>query len=286
MRLLSFLKDGAPAPGIARDGKVLDLSSLDPEMPRDWATLIAEDNLERLRALAEHAPADHWVPRDGLTMALPIPRPPKILCAGLNYMSHAQEVGMELPKHPILFTRYATSLVPDGEPLVRPSASEKYDYESELVAVIGRSARAVPASRALDHVIGYSIMNDGSLRDFQKKGGQWTLGKNFDRSGSFGPEIVTADELPDGARGLSITATLNGETVQDGTTDDLIFDVARLVEAASEVMTLEPGTILATGTPPGVGMARTPRLWLKPGDTIACSVQGIGTLENEVVAEA
>jgi 2-keto-4-pentenoate hydratase/2-oxohepta-3-ene-1,7-dioic acid hydratase in catechol pathway len=286
MRLLSFLKDGAPAPGIARDGKVLDLSSLDPEMPRDWATLIAEDNLERLRALAEHAPADHWVPRDGLTMALPIPRPPKILCAGLNYMSHAQEVGMELPKHPILFTRYATSLVPDGEPLVRPSASEKYDYESELVAVIGRSARAVPASRALDHVIGYSIMNDGSLRDFQKKGGQWTLGKNFDRSGSFGPEIVTSDELPDGARGLRISATLNGETVQDGTTDDLIFDVARLVEAASEVMTLEPGTILATGTPPGVGMARTPRLWLKPGDTIACSVQGIGTLENEVVAEA
>ena len=286
MRLLSFDKQGRPTPGIARDGRVLDLSALDPEMPRDWATLLAEDNLERLRALAEHAPAEHWVPRDGLRLTLPIPQPPKILCAGLNYLSHAREVGMELPKHPILFTRYPSSLVADGEPLVRPRASEKYDYESELVAVIGRSARGVPAARALDHVIGYSILNDGSLRDFQKKGGQWTLGKNFDRSGSFGPEIVTADELPNGAHGLSISATLNGETVQNGTTDDLIFDVARLVEAASEVMTLEPGTIIATGTPPGVGMARTPPLWLKPGDEIACTVEGIGTLTNAVVAEA
>ncbi|MBK1670496.1 hypothetical protein CKO28_20950 [Rhodovibrio sodomensis] len=286
MRLLSFDKNGRPTPGIARDDRVLDLSALDPEMPRDWATLLAEDNLERLRALAEHAPAEHWVPRDGVKLALPIPDPPKILCAGLNYLSHAREVGMELPRHPILFARYKSSLVADGAPLVRPAASEKYDYESELVAVIGRAARNVPASRALDHVIGYSILNDGSLRDFQKKGGQWTLGKNFDRSGSFGPEIVTADGLPDGARGLRISATLNGETVQDGTTDDLIFDVATLVEAASEVMTLEPGTIIATGTPPGVGMARTPPLWLKPGDTIACTVQGIGTLENAVVAES
>ena len=285
MRLISFYKDGAPTAGIAQGDRVLDLSALDPDMPRDWATLLAEDNLERLRALAENAPADRWVPREGLKLALPLPNPPKILCAGLNYMTHAQEVGMEIPKHPILFTRYASSLVPDGEPLVRPHASEKYDYESELVAVIGRSARGVPASRALDHVIGYSIMNDGSLRDFQKKGGQWTLGKNFDASGAFGPEIVTSDELPDGARGLAISATLNGETVQDGTTDDLIFDVARLVEAASEVMTLEPGTILATGTPPGVGMARKPPLWMKPGDTIACTVQGIGTLTNAVVAE-
>ena len=286
MRLLSFDKQGQPTPGIARDDKVLDLSALDPDMPRDWATLIAEDNLERLRELAETAPAEHWVPRDGLKLALPIPQPPKILCAGLNYMSHAQEVGMDLPKHPILFIRYASSLVADREPLVCPSASEKYDYESELVAVIGRSARGVPAARALDHVIGYSILNDGSLRDFQKKGGQWTLGKNFDRSGSFGPEIVTADELPDGARGLAVSATLNGQTVQDGTTDDLIFDVARLVEAASEVMTLEPGTLIATGTPPGVGMARTPPLWMKPGDEIACTVEGIGTLTNAVVAEA
>jgi 2-keto-4-pentenoate hydratase/2-oxohepta-3-ene-1,7-dioic acid hydratase in catechol pathway len=285
MRLLTFDKDGRPAPGIAQEDRVLDLSALDPDMPRDWAVLLAEDNLERLRALADRAPAEHWVHRDGLSLRLPIPNPPKILCAGLNYVSHAQEVGMELPRHPILFTRFASSLVADGQPLVRPTASDKYDYETELVAVIGRSARAVPAARALDHVIGYSILNDGSLRDFQKKGGQWTLGKNFDRSGSFGPEIVTADALPDGAAGLSIRATLNGETVQDGTTDDLIFDVARLVEAASEVMTLEPGTIIATGTPPGVGVARTPPLWLKPGDTIACTVQGIGTLTNQVVAE-
>ena len=137
MRLLSFLKNGAPAPGIARDDRVLDLSALDPDMPRDWATLLAEDNLERLRALAEHAPAENWVPRDGLKLALPIPQPPKILCAGLNYMTHAQEVGMDLPKHPILFTRYASSLVADGDPLVRPAASEKYDYESELVRIDG-----------------------------------------------------------------------------------------------------------------------------------------------------
>lgn len=285
MRLVTFEKDGQATPGIVRGDRVLDLSALDPDLPRDWAALLAADQLERSRALAEAAPEGAALPRQDLKLLPPIPSPPKILCVGLNYQSHAEESGMTPPKDPIFFIRYASSIVGDGEALVCPKASEQFDYEGELVAVIGRSARHVPKAQALDYVMGYSLFNDGSLRDFQLKARQWTLGKNFDRSGSFGPEIVTADELPAGAEGLRIETRLNDEIVQEGRTDDLIFDLPTLIEAASEVMTLEPGTLIVTGTPPGVGMGRKPPLWMKPGDTVEVAVEGIGRLTNRVVAE-
>jgi 2-keto-4-pentenoate hydratase/2-oxohepta-3-ene-1,7-dioic acid hydratase in catechol pathway len=285
MRLLTFDKDGAPAPGLARDDRVLDLLAADPSLPGDWPALLAGGQLARLAELAERAPAAAWQARAGLTLWPPIPQPPKILCVGLNYLSHARETGMPPPDTPIFFVRFPSSLVGDGAALVRPAASHQFDYEAELAVVIGRRARHVARDDALAYVAGYSLLNDGSLRDYQKRVPQWTLGKNFDASGSFGPELVTTEDLPAGAAGLGIETRLNGETVQAGRTDDLIFDVAALIEAASEVMTLEPGTVIATGTPPGVGMARTPPLWMQPGDTVEIAVEGIGRLVNPVVAE-
>jgi 2-keto-4-pentenoate hydratase/2-oxohepta-3-ene-1,7-dioic acid hydratase in catechol pathway len=285
MRLVTFDKQGRPAPGIVRGDRVVDLSALDPELPRDWALLFAEDNLERLRALAETAPADRTVPYDGITRLPPLPAPPKILCVGLNYRAHAEETGARIPETPIFFTRFPSSLVGDGQPMWRPRASAQFDYEAELVAVIGRRCKHVTPAQALDHVIGYSIFNDGSVRDYQKQGKQWTLGKNADATGPFGPVIVTADELPAGGAGLRIETHVDGERLQQGRTDDLIFDVAHLVSKASEVMALEPGTIIATGTPPGVGLAREPQRWLKPGETVACTIAGIGTLTNPVIDE-
>jgi len=287
MRLVTFDKAGRPAPGIRRgEDRVVDLTALEPDLPRDWATLFAEDNLERLRALAESAPHDRTVPAEGLTFLPPIPAPPKILCIGLNYRAHAEETGAKIPQTPIVFSRHTSSLVGHGQPMVRPRASEQFDYEAELVAVIGRTTKHVPPERALDHVIGYSIFNEGSVRDYQKAGKQWTLGKNADASGPFGPHIVTADELPAGASGLRITTHIDGACMQDGRTDDLIFDVAHLVSKAAEITTLEPGTIIVTGTPPGVGLAREPQRWLKPGETVEITIEGIGTLSNPVVDEA
>ncbi len=286
MRLVTFERDGAPSLGILRGDRVVDLSALDPAAPRDWATVFAEDNLERWNAIAANAPDEKTVPRDGLTLLPAIPRPPKTLCVGLNYRAHAEETGAKIPETPIFFARFPSSFCGDGQPMLRPSASDKFDYEGELVAVVGRGGKHIPRERALEHVVGYSIFNDGSIRDYQRAGKQWTLGKNGDASGPFGPEIVTADELPAGASGLRIETRVNGAVMQEGRTDDLIFDIAALVSKASEVMTLEPGTVFVTGTPPGVGFARDPQVFLKPGDTVSVAIEGIGTLTNPVVAEA
>lgn len=285
MRLITFDKNGRPALGIVRGDRVADISALDPDVPQDWATVFATGVLERLRVMSESVPEDRLIPYEGLRLLPPIPRPPKLLCVGLNYTDHAAETGAKIPSIPIFFIRFPSSIVGHGEPLVMPKASDNFDFEAELVIVIGHEGRHIPKERALDHVAGYSCFNDGSLRDFQKRTVQWTMGKNFDKSGSFGPEIVTADALPAGANGLKIGTRLNGEVVQDGNTRDMIFDVATLVEAASEVMTLEPGTVIATGTPAGVGLGRKPPLWMKPGDTVEVEIEGIGTLRNKVVAE-
>jgi len=216
----------------------------------------------------------------------PIATPPKIVCIGLNYADHSSETGMLAPDYPTVFGRFASSLIGHGEPIVRPHASTQLDYEGEFVAVIGPAGRNIPKSRALDHVIGYSIFNDASIRDFQMRTPQWTVGKNFDATGAFGPYFVTADELPPGAAGLSIRTRLNGETVQHASTSDMLFDVATLVSQLSEAFTWEPGDIIVTGTPAGVGLARKPQLWMKPGDVCEVEVEGLGTLRNPVVAEA
>lgn len=213
----------------------------------------------------------------------PIPRPGKIICVGLNYLDHAKERHYDdVPDYPSFFARFATSLVGANNSIIRPSCSKQLDYEGELLAVIGSAARNVSESEALNHVAGYSIFNDGSLRDYQYRSKQWTPGKNFDATGAFGPDFVTADELPDGAAGLDLEVLLNGTTVQSANTSDMIFPVARLVATASEFMTLEPGDIIATGTPAGVGAARTPPLFMKHGDVVEVRIEGIGALVNPV----
>lgn len=232
-------------------------------------------------ALRAGAPIDpaavEWLP--------PLARPGKILCVGLNYADHTAESGFEQPDYPTLFARFSTSLVGHGAPVVRPRVSEQFDYEGELVAIIGKGGRHIPRETALDHVFGWSIFNDVSVRDYQLKAPQWTMGKNFDGTGAFGPLVVTADELPAGARGLTIETRLNGAVVQHATTDQLIFDVAALIAIVSEGITLEPGDVVVTGTPSGVGAARKPPLWMKAGDVCEVEIEGIGVLVNPVVDE-
>ncbi|MDX1710697.1 MAG: fumarylacetoacetate hydrolase family protein [Rhodovibrionaceae bacterium] len=286
MRLVSFEKDGHPAPGLHIGSAVIDLVAAHPGLAHDWPGILAAGRLEEIRAFADDAPVDVRLPVDEVRLSAPIADPPKILCVGLNYGAHAEEAGMPVPEHPIFFIRFASSVVGSNRALVCPKASTQFDYEAEMAVVIGKAARHVSRAAALDHVAGYAPFNDGSVRDYQlTRGPQWTLGKNFDASGGFGPEIVTADELPPGGKGLRIVGRLNGEVVQEGTTDDLIFDVAELIHRASEVMTLEPGTVIATGTPPGVGMARDPQLWMQPGDRFEVEIEGIGTLSNPVASE-
>ena len=265
MKIISFLHEGQSRYGIRRDDAVQSFSGG-----------------ETLETVLKTAPTGPTLATAGLQLLPVIPNPGKIICIGLNYRDHAKEGGNPIPDYPAVFMRCTTSLVAHGQPILRPPASDKLDYEAELAVVIGRTATRVAAGRALDHVAGYACFNDGSVRDYQRKSTQWTMGKNFDRTGGFGPDLVTADELPDGARGLSVTSRVNGEVMQDGNTADMIFDVATLIEFVSEVMTLEPGDVIATGTPAGVGYARKPPLFLKPGDVCEVTIGRIGTLSNPI----
>jgi acylpyruvate hydrolase len=228
-------------------------------------------------------------PQPGETVALsevkllpPVPRPGKVICIGLNYRAHAIEGRNPIPDYPAVFIRCNTSLAAPGAPLIYPECSDKLDYEAELAVVVGKRATAVHAADALDYVAGYSCFNDGSVRDYQRKSTQWTMGKNFDGTGGFGPDLVTPDELPTGASGLRLVARLNGEVMQDSNTSDMIFDVATLIATLSEGMTLEPGDVIATGTPSGVGYARTPPVFMKPGDVIEIDIERIGVLTNTI----
>ncbi len=211
--------------------------------------------------------------------------PGKILCVGLNYRDHSAESGFKQPTYPTLFARFSTSLIGHEEPLIRPRVSDSLDFEGELAVIIGRRGRRISEAQALDFVAGYSIFNDGSVREYQHKTPQWTVGKNFDGTGSFGPEFVTASELPAGASGLKIETRLNGETVQSSNTGEMVFDVRSLIATISEAMTLEPGDVIVSGTPSGVGHARTPRLYMKPGDVCEIEVEGLGILRNTIMDE-
>ncbi len=215
----------------------------------------------------------------------PIPAPGKILCVGLNYREHARERGSEPLAYPAFFARFRSSLVGHRGPIVRPAVSEALDYEGELVAVVGKPGRNIARERALEHVAGYSIFNDASVRDYQYKSPQWTIGKNFDGTGGCGPAFVTADELPPGAKGLRLETRLNGAVMQSASTADMMFDVATLVSLVSDAMRLEPGDLIVTGTPSGVGFARDPKVFLKPGDVCEVEIEGIGVLQNPVVQQ-
>jgi len=230
-------------------------------------------------------PGEDVVPLSEARIHAPIPNPEKIVAIGLNYEDHAQETGAPIPEKPVVFTKYPNTIIGPGEAIRIPPITEQVDYEAELAVVIGKTARNVPESEALDHVFGYANANDVSARDLQfSEGGQWTRSKSLDTFMPFGPFIATKDEVPD-PQNLSIRAILNGETVQDGTTAKMIFPVAELVAFLSTGMTLVPGDIIITGTPPGVGMARDPQLWMKPGDEVTIEIENLGTLTNPVEAE-
>jgi len=212
----------------------------------------------------------------------PVPVPPKILCVGLNYDDHLEESGLKKPAYPEIFARFPTSLVAHQEPIRRPRESTALDYEAELAVVIGKPGRRISREEALDHVAGYSLFNDATVRDFQLSTPQWTMGKNFDDTGSFGPWLVTPDSVPPGARGLRIQGRLNGRVLQDARTDRLIFGVAELIEAIGIAMTLERGDVIITGTPGGVGAARKPPVFMQPGDIFEVEIEGLGVLANPV----
>jgi len=256
----------------------------DSKHPGSLASLVAQGRehlLDAGRALLSGPAVD----LDAVRLPPPLPSPPKIVCVGLNYADHSAESGYEVPAYPTIFGRFASSLIGHGAPIVRPRVSEQLDYEGEFVAVIGQGGRDIPKGRALDHVIAYSLFNDASIRDYQFKAPQWTVGKNFDDTGAFGPYLVTADELPPGCAGLRLQTRLNGQVVQSASTDDLVFDIATLISVLSVAFTLEAGDVIVTGTPSGVGLAHKPPLWMKPGDVCEVEMEGIGVLRNSVVAQ-
>ncbi|MFT8245040.1 fumarylacetoacetate hydrolase family protein [Roseomonas sp. BN140053] len=268
----------------APDGGFRGLMAGESGYPGALDTLVARGGTalaEAGRALLAGKPVD----LDAVELLPPLANPGKIICVGLNYADHSAESGFTLPTYPTIFARWASSLIGHGAPILRPRVSDQLDFEGEFVAVIGRGGRHISKATALDHVVGYSLFNDASVRDFQMKAPQWTVGKNFDATGAFGPFLVTADELPPGCRGLRLQTRLNGEVVQQASTDDLVFDVATLVSTLSEAVTLSPGDIIVTGTPAGVGMARKPPLWMKPGDVCEVEVEGLGVLRNPIADE-
>ncbi|MDP6872591.1 MAG: fumarylacetoacetate hydrolase family protein [Alphaproteobacteria bacterium] len=285
MRIATINHNGKPTMAVRRGDNYVDLSKAAPELPGDMISLLAAGALAQADGAAQAAGDDALIPAAGVSYLPPVPNPPKIPCCGLNYRDHAIETNNPIPEYPIIFMRSATSLAAHNTPMILPKAASDYDYEAELAVVIGKAGRHVSKADAYDHVAGYSCFNDGSIRSYQFKAPQWTLGKNFDASGGFGPELVTPDELPNGVDDLRIQCRLNGETLQDSSTKQHIFDVPSVIEVLSEVMTLEVGDVIIMGTPPGVGAARDPQVWMKDGDVCEIEIEGIGVLSNSIVAE-
>lgn len=288
MKLVTFVQNSSTRIGalVTRNSedRVVDFSQAAPSLPTDMLTFLQGGQATLAAAQTAVANASDSLPLAAVKLLAPIPRPSKIICIGLNYSDHAAETGQPIPKYPIVFSKYANTIIATGDSIVLPRVSNEVDYEAELGFVIGKTARYVPAAQALDYVAGYMPINDVSARDYQTRISQWTMGKTFDTFAPMGPALVTSDEVPDAGK-LKISLTINGEVLQDSNTDKLIFGIPQLVEALSEVMTLEPGDIVSTGTPPGVGMARNPKRYLRPGDVVNITIEGLGTLSNPVIAE-
>ncbi|MGH2888479.1 MAG: fumarylacetoacetate hydrolase family protein [Solirubrobacteraceae bacterium] len=290
MRLVSYLDHGSQRLGARADGAIVDLNAVSDRVPTDIVELLAggEPALADARAALDagrdrpdvHAPADiHLLPV--------VPRPPKILCVARNYAEHAAEAKLDLLERPNIFIRYARSLLADGEPIEVPRVSDAVDWEAELAVVIGRGGKHIDRSDALGHVAGYAIFNDVSIRDWQirKPPVQFGVGKNFDASGPFGPDLVTADEIPD-PHALAISLTVNDQLMQSSSTASMVFGVDQLIEFISQYSTLEPGDVIATGTPSGVGHFREPPVYLKTGDRVRVEIERVGVQENPVIDEA
>ena len=289
MRFLSFEANGQAGIGWVKDIQATDFVNLTlaaPELPRDLKDLICTPGgLAAADAAARKAPASAVQAISSVTMLPLIPNPGKIVCMGLNYADHAKEGGNARPEYPSFFLRGNSSMVGHNQAIVRPKASTQLDYEAELAVIIGKKARHLTADNALDCIAGYSCFNDGSIRNYQRKSSQWTIGKNFDATGPFGPCLVTPDELPPGAAGLRIQSRLNGKVMQDANTDVFLWNVVEALRIITECMTLEPGDVIITGTPAGVGYARTPPVWMAPGDVCEIEVEGVGILSNPIVDE-
>lgn len=286
MRLATFLHDGMPRLGVVDNDSLIDLSPAVGGVPLGLrAALETRFDLANVarKALDSSAPR---LALSELKFAPLIPEPGKTICLGLNYYAHAKEGGREKPDYPWFFYRGKSSLIGHAEPAIRPRISSKLDYEAELAVIIGSKVpRHTSRDVALTYVFGYSCFDDISVRDYQKRTPQWTIGKNFDGTGAFGPWVVTSDELPPGAKELRIQSRLNAEVMQDSNTSDMIFDVAETIALLSQCLTLEPGDVISMGTPAGVGQARTPPVWMKPGDTIEVEIDRIGVLRNTIIAE-
>ncbi|HZE73202.1 MAG TPA: fumarylacetoacetate hydrolase family protein [Pyrinomonadaceae bacterium] len=305
MKIISFLKQDAlfsrPRLGaLLETGSILDFQSAiaasSTNLPAggttnylDWFDL---DNpllrqafglYEQLADSTEPSSASMIFNRAEVQLLAPVPRPGKLICIGLNYRDHAAESNMKIPEKPVVFSKFTTSVIPAGQPVVLPQSSQQVDYEAELAVVIGRCGRNIKAEQAFDYVLGYTIVNDVSARDFQFADGQWQRGKSCDTFAPMGPAIVTKDEVVDPHK-LSIRLKLNGQTMQDSNTGQLIFGVPALIEFLSETITLEPGDVIATGTPAGVGFARKPPVFLRSGDVMQVEIEKLGTLETPVTS--
>jgi acylpyruvate hydrolase len=291
MKVVGFFEaDGGLRLGIVEGDQVIDLQAADPKVPANLADVLAANNgdLKPLGEVAKRAPASARRALKGLKFGLPVARPGKILCLGLNYLEHVKEGSQRdnIPKFPTIFMRCLTSMVPHEQPIVRPKVSEQLDYEAEMMLVVGKRAKHLTMANATSCIAGYSCSNEGSVREFQRKTTQWDMGKNFDRTGGFGPWMVTADELPDAGKGLKIQSRLNGTVMQSDNTDNMMFPVAEMLVYVTQGMTLEPGDIIFTGTPSGVGHARKPNpIWMKQGDVCEIEIEGIGTLRNPIQDE-
>jgi len=284
MRLITFTHDDREQIGVRQDRHVVPVTAIAPELPGSIRSVLQDGLLGELQSKI--------VNFDGVGIALDdieylplIPVPGKVICIGRNYAAHAAEGGADTPTFPEVFFRGATSLVPHRGSIIRPQCSEMLDFEGEFAFIVGKTCRHATEANALDFVAGYTLFNDATIRDYQRFSSQWTVGKNFDGTGALGPALVTSDELPAGLAGLTLTTRLNGTLMQEGRTDDLVFPVRKLVKILSECMTLEPGDVVVTGTPAGVGYARKPPVWMKAGDTIEIEVDGLGKLSNTVQDE-
>jgi acylpyruvate hydrolase len=289
MKIVGFHTNAGLRLGVIESEEVIDLQAVDAAAPSDLGEWLRRGNgdLGPLKDLASRATAAARRPLQGLDYALPVARPGKIICLGLNYLEHVKE-GFQrdnVPKFPTIFMRCQTSLLPHGQPMIRPQVTETLDYEAEMVVVVGKRAKHLDVSNAYSCIAGYSCFNEGSVREFQRKTTQWDMGKNFDGTGAFGPWMVTADELPPGGKGLKIQTRLNGETMQSDNTDNMMFPVAETIAYVTQGMTLEPGDIIVTGTPSGVGFARKPPVWMKNGDTCEIDIERIGVLRNPIADE-
>ncbi|MHB0868783.1 MAG: fumarylacetoacetate hydrolase family protein [Chloroflexota bacterium] len=315
MRLVTFRHDGVDSVGALIGDQVVHLTrayaaylnSMGIPLPYPLAEAQLPNNMVQFLAVGERAAVaaqraielvetqfsmgynprgirGEWLlsPVSEVTLLAPVPRPGKLLCIGLNYRDHATEVDMSLPERPVLFSKFPSCVIGPGASIMLPDISDEVDYEAELVVVIGKEARGVSEEDAMEYVAGYTLMNDVSARDVQFGDGQWVRGKSFDSFAPMGPALVTRDEVAD-PHNLPIFLRLNGETMQSSSTGNLLFNIPQLISFLSQAITLEPGDVIATGTPPGVGMSRKPPVYLKDGDQVVVEVEGIGVLENPVV---